>query len=147
VLSFVKCFAGGSRRSQLDMKAVYARNSDAAAAFSYIKNLRDKHIVHDENGYQQCHPGAVLNQPGASPKVLKIVTVVVSGVTLEQSAYNNLHKLATDALAYVVREYNKNANGLTTTLEAEDYEQLIGRPGMSYTLPPASEVGRRREVP
>jgi hypothetical protein len=147
VLSFVKCFVGGSRRSQLDMKAIYPGSNDAKAAFSYIKNLRDKHFVHDENGFQQCHPGAVLNQPGVNPKVLKIVTVAVFGVSLEQSAYNNLHKLATDALEYVVREYDKNANGLTAKLEAEDYDELVGRPSMSYTIPPASEVDRRRDVP
>jgi hypothetical protein len=34
VLSFVKCFVGGSRRSQLDMKVVYAGNDAAKAAFS-----------------------------------------------------------------------------------------------------------------
>jgi hypothetical protein len=147
VLSFVKCFVGGSRRSQLDMKAVYAGNDDAKAAFSYIKNLRDKHFVHDENGYEQCHPGAALNQPDMTPKILKILTLLVAGVTLEQSAYNNLHKLSTDALDYVVREYDKNANSLTATLEAKDYQELAAMPAVSFTMPPPTEIGDRRKVP
>jgi hypothetical protein len=109
--------------------------------------LRDKHFVHDENGYEQCHPGAALNQPNATPKILKVVTLMVAGVTLEQSAYNNLHKLTTDALAYVVHEYNKNANSLTAVLEAMGYQQLVEMPAMSFTMPPATEAGQRRKVP
>ena len=147
VVSFVKCFVGGGRRSRLDVSAVYTGNKRATSAFSYFKNLRDKHFVHDENAHQQCHSGAVVNLLGVSPKIDRVVTLLTTDVTLDQSTYNNLHTVATDALRYVVHAYDKSAERLTAVLEAEDYSQLIRRPDMTCTLPPPNEVSGKREAP
>jgi len=147
IVAFVKCFTGGGRRSQLHANSVYSGNAPAKSAFEYINNLRDKHLAHDENAYQQCHPGAIINAPGIVPKVDNIITLAISGVSLEQSAYNNLHQLATDAIRYVEGEYDRSVEGLKAALEKEEYGRLIERPSVSYRLPPASEVGRRRTGP
>jgi hypothetical protein len=113
----------------------------------YIKDLRDKHLVHDENAYQQCHPGPIINAPGVVPKVDDIMCLTIAGVSLEQSAYNNLYTLATDAIRYVEAEYDQSVEGIKATLEREDYGKLIQRRAVTYRLPPANEVGQRRKGP
>ena len=81
VVAFVKCFVGGSRRSRLDENSVYSGNALAQSSFEYTKNLRNKHLVHDENAYHQCHPGAIINAPGIVPKVDNIMTVAIRGLS------------------------------------------------------------------
>lgn len=80
----MKCFGDAGARFQLDAARVYrGRPADALTAFTYFKDLRNKHMVHDESSYAQSVPGAVLNDGSQPHKVEKIVCLSMIGHTLE----------------------------------------------------------------
>lgn len=147
VVTLNKCFDGSARRSRLDAKAVYGGDALGLTIFRYFEALRNKHIVHDENGYAQAHPGAIINNLGVSPKVPKAFTLVMWGVTLNEGDYSNLHLLISKAITYVTAQYDEIANAITAALEQLPHEELIAQPSVSYTVPPADAVTQRRETP
>src|ERR1700730_1865336 len=66
LVSFSKCFVGGSARMPLVKTHVYVNEPTGKIVFDYFKNLRDKHVIHDENAYSHCLPAAALND-GTKP--------------------------------------------------------------------------------
>lgn len=61
IVHFGKCFGKSASRFQLNPNAIWKGNQSALEAFKYYKDLRNKHVVHDENSYAQSIPGAILN--------------------------------------------------------------------------------------
>ncbi|MCI4680569.1 hypothetical protein K9U39_02350 [Rhodoblastus acidophilus] len=143
IVRFIKCFGQSEARFRLDPKASY--DSDAALnSYKFFASLRNKNIIHDENSYTQCMPGAVLNKDGMSHKIAKIICLDVSGTTLEQDNYNNLHLLATDAQKWVSGQFDKLCDIITSELEAKPYVELFAMEGITYTAPAADGVHTSR---
>jgi hypothetical protein len=144
IVRFVKCFVGGSARSQLDERHIYKNEPQGMQAFDYFKNLRNKHVIHDENAYSQCIPSAAINAGNKPYKVEKILAMPVIGITLEQANYNNLHLLASYALTWVTNKFDELCNTITAELEKESHEALIARKSASFTIPNTENIGTRR---
>ena len=70
-ICFYKCFGNNKSRFSLDQKKIYrkklnngviVKDSDGLEIFEFYKNVRNKHLVHDENSLSECITGAVLNK-------------------------------------------------------------------------------------
>lgn len=48
---FMSCFQNSKARPRLDPRKVYGANSAALQDFELLLDLRNKHIIHDENSY------------------------------------------------------------------------------------------------
>lgn len=143
IVRFIKCFGQSEARFSLDPKVIY--NSDAAlSAYRFFVSLRNKHIIHDENSYTQCIPSAALNKDGMSHKIAKIICLHVSGVTLDQDNYNNLHLLVADAEKWVVGQFDKLCDIIASELEAKSYVDLFAMEGIDYAAPAADDVHNSR---
>ena len=138
----MKCFSPSSSRSKLDAKRVY--RGEGQEVYGYFRDLRNKHIAHDENSYMQCVPGAILNKPEAKHKIAKIVCFTAIAETLEQANYSNLHKMITDALDFVIERFDTMCDDITKQLESEPYEQLAAMESMTYSKPTVEDMGRNR---
>ena len=147
IVHFAKCFGQSQSRFALDPEKVYKGDHDGLTVFEYFRDLRDKHIVHDENTYSQCLPGAVLNQKEAGHKIEKIVCLSVIADTLHQDAYADLHLLITRAREWVISQFDTLCNVLTTDLESASYGDLINREGITYTPYKTTEVAITRDKP
>ena len=90
VITFIKCFVGSSARIQLDASAIFGKTPSAMEAYRYIKNLRDKHFVHDENAYSQCVPALAIGDGTKGYNIEKVIALSSTGVTLDQSTFNKL---------------------------------------------------------
>ena len=123
IIHFIKCF-GSSSRFQLSAKKIYRGNSMALSAFSYFDNLRNKHVVHDENAYAQGIPGAILNRSDKPYKIEKIVCFSAIAETLNQDNYGNLHLLTQAAIAWVAKDFDRLCEAQTKELEVKSYEDL-----------------------
>jgi hypothetical protein len=144
IVHFVKCFGRSESRFSLDPKKVYRGDAEAFEPFEYFDSLRNKHLVHDENSYAQCLPGAVLNKKGMGQKIAKIVCLSVIADTLNQENYSNLHLLASRALEWVVAQFDELCNLLTSELEPKSHEELFAMEGITYTVPGADDVYKAR---
>jgi hypothetical protein len=144
IVHFAKCFGFSAARAKLDSKVVYADDPGANEPFQFFKSLRDKNLVHDENPYTQCLPGAVLNKSETNPKIAKIICLTLVGHTLGQDNYSNMHLLITRAKDRVVKEFDKLCNEVTADLEAKSYEQLAAYPAVVYKKPGPDDVHKKR---
>jgi hypothetical protein len=145
IVTYIKCFRSSEARYQLSEKKVYKEEPpEALEAFYYFLAMRNKNIVHDENRYTQCLPGAVLNNRDHQYKIAKIVCMNIIGFDLGQESYSNLHLLTTKALERVEAEYDSLCDRLTRELEAQEYESLLEREGITYSKPGADGVHKSR---
>lgn len=144
VVHFIKCFGQSESRFSLDPKQVYKGDPGAFEPFKYLASLRNKHLVHDENSYTQCLPGAVLNKKGMDCKIAKIVCLSVIGVTLSQGNYSNLQLLATRAREWVTAQFDELCDVLTSELEPKPHDELVAMDGITYITPGADDVHKSR---
>lgn len=144
IVNFIKCFGQSKSRFSLDPKVVYKGDTGAVEAYNFFSSLRNKNIIHDENSYTQCLPGAVLNKDGMDYKIAKITCFSVVGNTLEQGNYNNLHLLTTNARKWVISQFDEICHILTAELEARPYDELLAMEGIAYTAPAADDVHKPR---
>jgi hypothetical protein len=140
----MKCF-GNSARFQLSERRIYkSEPEEVLIAFEYFKNLRNKHLIHDENSYAQSIPGAALNNGAKNYKIEKIICLSALGVTLEQDNYSNLKLLLSKAKAWVASEFDSLCERITESLEKECYEDLIARDAITYRVPTVDEISHSR---
>ncbi|WP_310463422.1 hypothetical protein [Sphaerotilus sp.] len=144
IVHFIKCFGQSESRFSLDAKVVYKADPGAFEPYKYFDSLRNKNLVHDENSYTQCLPGAILNKKGMDHKIAKILCLSVVGETLGQENYQNLHLLATRARDWVVGQFDELCNLITRELEPTLYEELLAMEGITYTVPGADDVHKPR---
>lgn len=144
VCHLMKCFGDHESRFSLSPNKVYNNHRDALECFEFFKNLRNKHLIHDENSYMQGIPCAVLNKREAAYKIEKITSVTAVASTLEQNNYSNLHKLITDAIAYVEADFEGLCISLTAELESKDYDDLLAMSEARYADVELSSIGTNR---
>lgn len=145
IVHFAKCFGNSRARFQLSRDKIYKwEPPEAKLAFDYFQNLRDKHVVHDENSYSQSLPGAVLNRGNKPYKIEKILCFGAHASTLEQGNYGNLKFLIQKALKWVVTEFDLCCDLVTKELEALSYEELLMRENVMYRVPTVEEISTNR---
>ena len=146
VVHYIKCFGRHGSRFSLVRQKVYKGDPGAIEPFEYFDSLRNKHLVHDENSYAQCLPGAILNKKDVDHKIAKIVCLSLIGDTLAQENYSNLHMLLTQAREWVVDQFDKLCNVLTAEFEAEGYDALVERQGITYSRPGVDQIHTQRDA-
>lgn len=146
VVHFMKCFGHSKARGQLNAKTIFKGNKLALENFAYFTDLRNKHLVHDENSYLQAISGAILNNGTKSYKIEKVVCSNFLAETLGQDKYSNFDLLIKTTLLWVTEKSDTICNELTADLEAESYEDLLARGAIAYKLPRLDEVGKTRKA-
>ena len=148
ILHVFKCFGDSTARFQLAPRKVLKHEPpEALVVFEYFKNLRNKHLVHDENSYAQGAPGAVLNGGDKPHKVEKIVCSVTRSQTLQQESYANLVLLVNRTQAWVIAEFDTLCIQLTDELEKKSYAELLAKEPLSFRPSSVHDVGTTRNAP
>lgn len=146
IVHFIKCFGDSSSRFQLShIKVLKSEPGEAKIAFEYFKNIRNKHIIHDENSYAQSIPGAILNKGDKSYKIEKIICFTAITATLDQTSYGNLILLIQKTRAWVITEFDQLCISLTTELEKESYTNLVAKESMEFRVPKIEELHKKRD--
>jgi hypothetical protein len=146
IVHFAKCFGDNNARGQLTRAQVYgAKEQNSKLVFDYFINLRRKHVVHDDNGFLQTIPIAVVNKEGVTPRIPKVACATVVADTLDQSHWANLDTLITRAIVYVAEQVDELCARIAIRLEAEDRKSLATYPTFDQlSIPAASDVGSTR---
>lgn len=145
IIRFLKCFGKAKARMSLDPTEIYkGEPPEAMLAFCFFKKLRNKHVAHDENSYAQCLPGAILNAPGCSNKIEKIICLDARVVTLEQDSFDNLGKLIKKALTWVEHQFDDLDQEVILELEREPYEALVAKREVQLHVPAVEDIGKNR---
>ena len=145
IVHFVKCFTSAKSRSKLSEDKLFkSEPPEVMASYNYLKDLRDKHFVHDENAWAQCKTAALVNDGSKSFKIEKIVCQSVHIQTLEPNNFTNLTLLVDKALSWVIGEFDKKCVELTEELEKLSYAELIAFPSPEIKIPDAAGVSQVR---
>ncbi len=133
VVAYSRCFATGKRLglSEADVEAV---EGDALKVHNYFREMRDKHIAHSVNPFEEIKVGALLgNDDDGNFGVVGVGYIAMSHVSGTPEGVNNLRLLSTQ-LAKRVSELGEDA---TTEVLAEaqtlDIEELRARKPMRVT--------------
>jgi hypothetical protein len=145
IIFYHKCFTGGSARStMLKERKVYKGNDLALQAFAYFRDLRNKHLIHDENSFSMVSVGAIVNSGNKPYKVEKIVTNAGYMVTLQEANFGNLNLLVDGAINWVNAAYLEICEQISRDLEQEEIADLLRRPELQVKVPTHAEIGKRR---
>lgn len=148
IVHFFKCCGDAGSRFQLSPeKILKGEPPEALDAFNYFKYLRNKHLVHDENSYNQSVPGAILNKGNKEYKIEKVVCFAARAVTLDNENFGNLKLLIEKSRFWVVAEFDQLCDSLAKELELESYENLHSRKSLIYRAPTIDEIQDRRKAP
>lgn len=147
ICQYIKCFGSSVSRSQLSAEQILKGDSLGLEIHQYFKDLRNKHIIHDENDVAQCWPGAAINDGKKSYKVEKIISFSLTADTLIEESYSNLEKLVGTSISWVKDEFERLCTELTTELETVPYQELINRAPVAHRKPEVEGVGGKRERP
>jgi uncharacterized protein with HEPN domain len=136
VVHYAKCFGSSARRLRLDPREVYKGcPTETHLAFKWVKSLRNKHVIHDENAYNQSAVGAALN---AGNKPFKVERVVALALTFEVHGAENVRNvrlLVLRALEWVGLQVDECCNSIKAELEKVPYDELAARPALQTTTP------------
>lgn len=148
LVGFFKCFMHSASREKLVFEDVYAGQEDIVrVVFDYLKALRNKHVVHDENAWNDALPGAVVNKEGVEPKIAQVVCTTIVGSHMEDGNLSNLKKLNELALAYTEARVDELGDQITARLEQLTHAELLAREEPpSYRVATADDISKKRSA-
>ena len=144
IIHFAKCFRSDARCQLSEAKIYRSKPPEAIAAFEHAIELRNKHVVHDENSFNQCLPGAAINAGDKAYKVEKIVCLSMRVNTYDEQSWGVLRGLVDTALEWVESQFDQLCGLLTKELELETYNDLAARPSPVYAWPDRQVVTARK---
>jgi hypothetical protein len=144
IARYFKCFGGNKSRSQLSAKTILKDHPGAEAVFKYFQDLRDKHIIHDENPFTQAFTGVAVNGPESQYKVADIISLAFNAFTVDDAHLTQLTQLVDVTLNWVSAKRDELHNDLGRDYEQWSREKLLALPDIQYTVPGADVVGVKR---
>ncbi len=115
-------------------------------AFNYIKELRNKHIAHDDNSLSQSIPGAIINNGTKKFKIEKVFALPIHADTLMTENYSNLKLLCDVVLAWVVSQFDLECGRITAALEKTSHNDLMRRSEPSFSIAKIEDIGISRSA-
>ena len=106
--------------------------------------LRDKHLVHDENGWLQAITAVAIASPDKNYSIERVICTTFEGNSLQPANLSNLSLLIEKALSWVSSEYDKLCVYITNELEKVARETLLSQPDVTYRAPGSDEIDRPR---
>lgn len=146
IVHYAKCFGTSNARIQLNALKVFRGHSLLLEDHKFFADLRNKHVVHDENSYALCVPAAILNRGDKNNKIEQILCLAGFIQTLSHENWSRLKLLVTQAHEWVATEFDCVHARLKTELEQQEYRILFAREDLTMRVPSLDEVGRTRDL-
>lgn len=92
LISYARCFATG-KRFGISEEFLGKLNGDPVEVHRYYINMRDKHIAHSVNPFEQVKIGLLLEDPTIKKKVIGVVNLSQRHVTAKKDGVDTLRRL------------------------------------------------------
>lgn len=144
LVAYVRCFSEG-RRSNLS-EDVFKDIAGATETHRFYKNLRDKHIAHSVNPFEQVFVGLVLS-PQDSPKreVLGVSTLSQKLISTSIEGVETLLKLVSVAGREVVKRAKDQERMVLQKGKEVPIESLYSRARLRAVTPGPEDAGKARQ--
>jgi hypothetical protein len=148
IVHYCKCFDQSGRIRAVISSSRYLPTGNARAGHQFFIDLRNKHLVHDENPYVQASTGAVIAPESKGYKVEKVICTSIKSITLTDENLGILDRLIGEALKWVESQFDQLCEQIREQLEGLSCETLMAQPEMTpYRAPTANDVSIRRQRP
>lgn len=146
LIACFKCFGRSHARSKLDPSDIYDEGIQRDV-FDYLKDLRNKHIAHDDNDIAQALSGAIVASKESGRKVEDAFCLATYGDTLTPEDLNNLRLIVQAAAQWVDERIEREAEAIVNELRTWDYDAILNLPQMVWTKPTVESVHVTRATP
>jgi hypothetical protein len=147
VIAYARCFKDGRReyRPQLSEVAALPLEGEFVEFHEFILKLRDKHIAHSVNPFEQVLVGVVLSRPeDPERKVEGVATLAARHFVADNVGVGQLGHLA-HTLAIVVAQKAENYTAsVLADAEALDIDELYALPPLRFVAPGVDSAARPR---
>jgi hypothetical protein len=144
IARYFKCFGQNKAPTQLPERKILKGQIEAAKVFAYFRDLRDKHIIHDENPYSQGFAAVALNSRDAKFKVADILSLEVNAFTVDDDHLGSFSRLVDFTFGWVDSKRDELLRLLGAKDEQWEYDKLLALPDVAYTAPTATQVSVKR---
>ena len=142
--AYARCFTTGVRFG-LTSGLFDHFEGEPRETHEYYLELRNKHIAHSVNPFEQIVIGAVLSAPDAATKTVEgIATLIGTNISESAESIEQLRTLATTALKYIASTGKELSADVLEEAKTLPIEDLYKRATPRVTVPPASSAGNRR---
>ena len=143
---FYKCFKHSDARRRLWPQVVFAKRPDLMPAYNFFLNLRDRHIVHDDNPYIKAYVGVYVQKENDTYTIEDVVSSVAIFDILDENRWRIFCELASYAIQWVEKEKTRLKNLLKTECEKKSPKELDSLKELAITIPTLNQVSEKKEV-
>lgn len=147
LINYVRCFSGGKRSG---LSEDYFRDSklegDPIECHRYYKNLRDKHIAHSVNPFEQIKVSLILSKADSAKRKIEGVTTL--SLKLRNSSIEGVEtllKLASIAQKEVARQAEKYRAKTLEVGKTLPLDTLYAKAETRLVAPASEDAGRARK--
>jgi hypothetical protein len=146
VIAYIRCFTTGIRLrlTESDLEQL-PFEGEVVEFHRLLKDMRDKHIAHSVNPFEDVQIGAVLSPDDSpSPQVEGIATLYMRHVAGDRVAVQQLRALASDLAKLVAERAKSQKDRVLAAAQGLNVEGLYERQRLRVTAPGPEDAGRRR---
>ncbi|QIG50974.1 hypothetical protein G5V57_26535 [Nordella sp. HKS 07] len=142
VATYFSCFGKNNAVFTLAPDRIFAKRSDIKEVFHYWKDIRDRHLIHNESEMTQMRTGVVLGNGG---RVIDILSFQVSArIALDQEHQQSLQDLISFTMKRLLEEIDGLIPRVFQEVELMNPEQRMRLPSMQVSGFPTDKASRIR---
>ena len=107
IVHYRKCFDHRGKIRAVISISNYLPTGFARQAHQFFIDLRNKHLIHDENSYVQASTGAVIAPETKDSEVEKVICTSITSITLNDENLGILERLIHEALKWVESRFDQ----------------------------------------
>ncbi len=142
---FYKCFKHSDARRRLWPQVVFAKRPDLMPAYDFFLNLRDRHIVHDDNPYIKAYVGLYVAKEDSTYTVKDVISNVAVFDILDKNRWQLFSELVNYAVNWVRLERIRLHELIKKEYEVKTAAELDALEELSITVPTVAQVSEKKE--
>lgn len=144
LIGYARCFATG-KRFGISEKFLSKLNGDPIGAHKFYMDMRDKHIAHSVNPFEQVKIGLLLSDPKIEKKVIGIVNLSQRHITAKKDGVDTLRRLCGVIRNQLVNDWKACQHKALKVGEGLPTDQLYAKSHMQTVAPGPGDAGKARE--
>jgi hypothetical protein len=145
LVTYARCFAHGMRYRLTE--DVFAGLDPSARDFHrYLIVMRDKHIAHAVNPFEEVAVGVMLaNEETAQPEVIAVAALYRRLVATSEDGVSDFRRLVEEVRSIVARDCKRFEGEVLEVAKKFDAPKLKGLPPLRLVTPGPEDAGRARK--
>lgn len=145
ISTYCKCFQASNSRARLRVDEVLAGlPENARKAFDYFMNLRNKHLLHDDNAYSQARVAAVVCADSEQAPIAGLHVLTFTADTLDESHFVSFQMLLSHTTYWASAKGESLLKAVRDELANLTREELLSLPPLQVAVPTVESVKASR---